>query len=232
MLVSFASVAVSLWLGLVAIACLHGVWRAVAHHESGQSDRDYGHSTRGERYRHHRWGDSASEGLIPIGWRSAVGLLLTVTHGFRATLGRIGQWISKMLRPSAATHTHLSQSFPVPSGIANASTPCLKASVEGDTPKTLAPNSPEVATKCERVTRESKQISKTSRESSQSKQGRISRQGTETDRASSRKLPKARAQKKTPTVNRSLRNTAKKTARTKPKVSAVSKLPSIPKINV
>ena len=231
MLVSFASVAVSLWLGLVAIACLHGVWRAVAHHESGQSDRDYGHSTRGERYRNHRWGDSASEGLIPIAWRSAVGLLLTVTHGFRATLGRMGQWISKMLRPAAAAHTPLSQSFPIPSGIANASTPCLKASVEDDTPKTLAPNRPE-ATKRERMTRESKQISKTSCESSQSKPGRINRPSTETDRASSRKLSKARAQKKSPTVNRSLRNTAKKTARSKPQVSAVSKSPSIPKINL
>ena len=67
---SFASVAVALWLGIVAVACLYQVWRAVTNHSNLYGNRDYQRGTRGENTRDYRHLNPAAEGLIPIACRS------------------------------------------------------------------------------------------------------------------------------------------------------------------
>jgi hypothetical protein len=61
MLFSFASVAISLWLGLVAVGCLRRLWGASANDGSGYSGRDYARAANSEN--HHRHRDLGSEGF-------------------------------------------------------------------------------------------------------------------------------------------------------------------------
>jgi hypothetical protein len=80
MMFSFASVAVALWLGIVAVACLHQVWRAVTNHPNLYGNRDYQRGTRGENTRDYRHLNPAAEGLIPIACRSVVHILGALTN--------------------------------------------------------------------------------------------------------------------------------------------------------
>ncbi len=92
MLFSFASIAVSLWLGLVAVACLHRLWRAAANDGSGCGHRDYPHAA-GEN--HHRHRDPDSEGLISIACRSLAHASRAIINVVRTGLNRTAGWISQ-----------------------------------------------------------------------------------------------------------------------------------------
>ncbi len=74
MLFSFATVAISLWLGLVAVGCLRRLWRASANDGSGYGGRDHPRVAGSEN--HHRHRDLGSEGLISMISRS----LIAVSH--------------------------------------------------------------------------------------------------------------------------------------------------------
>jgi hypothetical protein len=235
MLISFANVAVSLWLGLVAVACLHRIWRAVVPHGDGHCERDYGRSTRGEHCRNHRWGEPGSEGLIPIACRWVAGVLRAFTDGCRITLSRIKESISKILQGPHPANTSLSLSSPAPSEISDAGTASLN-DVEDTQATVLQPDRPAGTIKGNRGTRLAKRPSEMRRESSQLKQRRTKLQPGEKGAAVSGKLSKARPEKKadekkTRAMNRAVTKSTKKTARTKPAVTAASKPPTTTRIS-
>ena len=117
MMFSFASVAVALWLGIVAVACLHQVWRAVTNHPNLYGNRDYQRGTRGENNRDYRHLNPAAEGLIPIACRSVVHILRALTIVVRATFSCGVEWIRKTLGRSGTFHAPVNQSSALPVGI-------------------------------------------------------------------------------------------------------------------
>ena len=98
MLFSFASVAISLWLGLVAVGCLRRLWGASANDGSGYSGRDYARAANSEN--HHRHRDLGSEGLISTISQSLIAVSHVLTNVIRAALSRTRESIWKMFRRS------------------------------------------------------------------------------------------------------------------------------------
>jgi hypothetical protein len=236
MLVSFASVAVSLWLGLVAVACLHHIWRAVAPHGNGHGERDFGRSTRGEHCRDHRWGEPASEGWIPIVCRWVAGVLRAFTDGCRITLSGIKESVLKILQRSHAANPSLSPPSSALSENSNAGTASLDR-LEDTEAKVLPPDPPERSIKGNRGSRLAKRPSEMRRESAQLKQRRTKLQPGQKDAEVSRKLSKARpekkaTEKKTRAINQAVTKSTKKTIRSKPAVAAACKPPTTPRISV
>jgi hypothetical protein len=116
MLFSFATFAVSLWLGLFAVACLRRLWRA-APNEGGYSSRDYPRATGGEN--HHRYRDVTPEGPISLARRSLVSISWAVINVIQAEFTRAFQWVSKIFRASAPAQDSVRPQSPGPVEIAH-----------------------------------------------------------------------------------------------------------------
>ena len=230
MLFSFASVALSVWLGVVAFACLRRVWRAAANHCDGHSNHDYARSTRGENYREHRRGDRGSEGLMLIACRSILSFLRSVTNAFRAVFNRTNEWISTMLRGPETANRPLGQISSIPSGISDTPPVRLQAQAKDGVPKLLLPNR-SVPAKGKRRAQGSRQNLRTRCKSPQSKQLKIDKV-RETDAAVALELPKGNSEKKPEKASRARVNTAKEIVRKKPKRSSVSNSALTSKISV
>jgi hypothetical protein len=98
MLFSFTTFAVSLWLVLVAVACLRRLWRVAPNEGGGHGGRDYPRATGGEN--HHRHRDLTPEGPISLGCRSLVMISRAVINVIQAGLTRAFQWMSRTFRAS------------------------------------------------------------------------------------------------------------------------------------
>jgi hypothetical protein len=122
MTVSFVSVAVVLWLGFVAAAGLHQVWRAVTNHPNLYGNRDYQRNSRDENNRNYRHRNTTSEGLFPIAYRSVEHILRALTNALRATFSRGVEWMRKMWRRSGTVRSSADQSSGAPVGTSEAGT--------------------------------------------------------------------------------------------------------------
>jgi hypothetical protein len=231
MLFSFASIAVSLWLGLVAVACLHRLWRATANHGNGYSNRDYSRAAGGENRQDYHRGDRRSGGLISIACRWVISVSQVVINIFRAALSRTTGWIPKMFRRSEPPHRPIAQPSSISLGIPNALSVASEVPAKGDTPKTLTLDRSAGAAKRKRAPHVSSQTSEARCESSQPKQSKTNRRVTRAGTPTPLELPEGHSRKK-PQKLKVLTNTVKKTARAKPKVSAAAKVPLIPKTSI
>ncbi len=209
-MLSFASVALSLWLGLVAAACLRLVWRAAMNHSRGFSDHDFSRSIRGETCRDHNQRGPVSLGLIPTACRSVAHALRALTNAVLATLKRTTETILKALHPRGKIDPSLKQSLPGP--FAETQTADLQIPVE--TPVAEILDSPKGTAKGKRVARISRQNSPNRRETPQSKQIRINKRTIEADTVVC-ELPKRHSGKNTEKANPSRARKANGTARIK-----------------
>jgi hypothetical protein len=230
MLFSFATVAISFWLGLVAVACLHWFWRAAANDGSGHSSRDYPRATGGEN--HHRSQQSGSEGLISIAGGSLINVSHVVINVIRATLSRATGWIAKMFRPHELSDRSEGPSLPIAIGVTNTLAESQRVVPNSESSKTLPSNQSAGAPKKKRTTRVSRQTAETRRKPSQAHQRKIDKHQAQADAEMASKVRKGQSQKKSRKMNRAATNTAKSTARTKPKISAASNASLTPKISV
>jgi hypothetical protein len=98
---SFAPVALTFWLGLVAIACLHRIWRAPTSQLTTTNSRDRSTGSR-QAYRDFSRSEPVAEGLIPILHRSLARVFHFLQHAVGATLSYSSKLISKMFRPQTA----------------------------------------------------------------------------------------------------------------------------------
>lgn len=225
MLFSFASVAVSLWLGLVAVACLHRLWRAAANDGSGYGHRDYSRAPGENRHRH---GDPDSEGLITIACRSLANAWRAIINVVRTRLSRAAEWVSRKFCISKLFGRSADPSSPTPLGISNEVPGSQPAPPKTESPNTLPSNQSDGAPRRKRATRISRQTAESRTEFSQPRQRKMNKQAA--GRAS--KLPKAHSEKKSRKMNKVATNTAKKTGRTKAKISVASSASLSPKISL
>jgi hypothetical protein len=225
MLSSFASVAVSLWLGLVAVACLHRLWRAAANEGSGYGHRDYPRAPGENRQRH---GDPDSEGLITIACRSLANAWRAIINVVRTRLSRAAEWISRKFCFSKLFRRSLDPLSPTPLGISNEVPGSQPVPPKSESPKTLPSNQSDGAARRKRATRISRQTAKSRTEFSQPRLRKMNKQAAGT----ASKLPKDHSEKKSSKINKVATNTAKKTGRTKTKISVASSASVSPNISL
>ena len=226
MLFSFASVAVSLWLGLVAVACLHRLWRAAANDGSGYGHRDYPRAPGENRGRHR---DPDPEGLISIACRSLANASHAIVNVVRTGLSRAAGWISRKFCFSKLFRRSVGRLSPTPLGMSNEVPGSQPVPPKSDSPKTLPSNqSGGAAAKRKRATRISRQTAENRTESSQPRQRKMNKQAAGT----ASKLRKDHSEKKSRKMDNVATNTAKKAARTKTKISPRSSASLSPKISL
>jgi hypothetical protein len=225
MLFSFASIAVSLWLGLVAVAGIHRLWRAVAGHDNAYSNRDSSHSARGENHRDYHRDSRRGETVISIAYRSVISVLHAVINAIGTACGRTTEWFSRIFRRSQAIHSPGSQSLPISAGMANALPESMQIRAKSEPPKALSLDRPGGATKKKGATLVSRETSKTRRASSQANPRKIDRRALEPDAGTVRELGKDPSEKQPKKLNYARTKTAKKTARTKSPVSKAALTP-------
>jgi cobalamin biosynthesis Mg chelatase CobN len=225
MLFSFASVAVSLWLGLVAVACLHRLWRAAANDGSGYSHRDYPRAPGENRHRHR---DPDSEGMIAIACRSLANAWRAIINVVRTRLSRAAGWVSRTFCFSKLFRRSAERLSPTPFGISNEMPGSQPVPPKSESSKTLPSNQSDGAARRKRATRISRQTAENRTESSQPRQRKMNKQAAGT----ASKLRKDHSEKKSRNMDNVATNTAKKAARTKTKISPRSSASLSPKISL
>ena len=225
MLFSFASIAVSLWLGLVAVACLHRLWRAAANDGSGCGHRDYPRAA-GEN--HHRHRDPDSEGLISIACRSLANASHAIINVVRTGLSRAAGWISQKFCSSKLFRRSVGRLSPIPLGISNEVPGPQPVPPKNESPETLPSNQSDGAARRKRAARISRQTAESRTECSQPGPRKTNKQVAGT----ASKLRKDHSEKRSGKMNKVATNTAKRTARTKTKISAASRASLSPKTSL
>jgi hypothetical protein len=228
MLFSFASVAISLWLGLVAIGCLRRLWRASANDGTGYSGRDYPRVANSEN--HHRHRDLGSEGLISTISQSLVAACHVLTNIIRAALSRAREGISKMFRRSEISHPLVSPTSTITLGTANPPPESQPVSPNNESAKRDPSDQPAGAIKRKRAPRVRKQTPETRLKLSQPRQRKINILAKETIAETSSKPHKA--EERSRRMNRPGASGGKKTARAKPRISTASNTSLAPKTSV
>jgi hypothetical protein len=223
MLFSFASVAVSLWLGLVAVACLHRLWRAAANDGSGYGHRDYSRASGENRHRH---GDPDSEGLITVACRSLANAWRAIVNAVQTRLSRGAGWISRNF--SKLFRRSVDPLSPKPLGISKEVPASQPVPLKSESPNTLPSNQSDGAARSKRATRISRQTAESRTEFSQPRQRKMNKQAAGT----ASKFRKDHSEKNSRKMNKVATNTAKKTGRTKTKISAASSASLSPKISL
>jgi hypothetical protein len=228
MLFSFASVAISLWLGLVAVGCLRRLWRASANDGNGYSGRDYQRVANSEN--HHRHRDLSSEGLISTISQSLLAVSHVLTNVSRAALSRAIEWISKMFRRSEISHPLVSPISTTTLGTSNPRPDSQPASPNNESAKTDPSDQPAGAIKRKRAPRVRKQTPETRLKLSQPRQRKIDTLAKETIAETSSK-PR-NAEQRSRRMNKVGASAGKKSARAKPKISTASNTSLAPKTSV
>jgi hypothetical protein len=95
---SFATVALTFWLGLVAVACLHRIWHASTSRLMDGNRGDRSASSR-ETYRDYHRPELVAEGLIPFLHHSLDRVLRLVQQVVSVTLTRCSKLVSSIVRP-------------------------------------------------------------------------------------------------------------------------------------
>ena len=225
MLFSFASIAVSLWLGLAAVACLHRLWRAAANDGSGCGHRDYPRPPSENRHRHR---DPDSEGLISIACRSLANAWRAIINVVRTGLSRAAGFISQKFCPSKLFRRSVGGLSPIPLGTSNEVPGSQPVPPKNESPETLPSNQSDGAARRKRATRISRQTAESRTECSQPHHRKMNKQAAGT----ASKLRKDHSEKKSRKMNKVATNTAKRTARTKTKISAASSASLSPKTSL
>jgi hypothetical protein len=228
MLFSFASVAISLWLGLVAIGCLRRLWRASSNDGSGYSGRDYPRVANSEN--HHRHRDFGSEGLISAISQSLIAVSHVLTNVIRAAWSRAREWISKMFRHSEISHSLVKPISTNALGTSDPPPESQPASSNNESAKTDPSDQPARAIKRKRAPRVRKQTSGTRLKLSQPRQRQINTLAKETMAKTSSK-PRNAGQR-SGGMSKLGASAGKKTARAKPKTVTASNTSLAPKISV
>jgi hypothetical protein len=223
MLFSFASVAVSLWLGLLAVACLHRLWRAAANDGSGYGHRDYPRASGENRHRHR---DPDSEGLIAIACRSLANASRAIINVVQMRLSRAAGWISRNF--SKLFRRSVDRLSPTPPSISNEVPGSQPVPPKSESPKTLPSNQSDEVARRKRATRISRKTAESRTEFSQPRQRKMNKQAA----GAASRLRKDQSEKKSRKMDKDATNTAKKPARTKTKISAASSASLSPKISL
>jgi hypothetical protein len=230
MLFSFASVAISIWLGLVAIGCLRRLWRASANDGSGYSGRDYPRAVNSEN--HHRHRDLGSEGLISTISQSLIAVSHALTNVIRAMLSRAREWISRMFRRSEISHPFLSPTSTVTLGTSNPLPESEPASPNNEPARTDPSDQAAGAIKRKRAPSVRKQTPETRLKLSQPRQRKTSILAKETIAETSGKSPNDQSERRSRRINKLGASAGKKSARAKPKISTASNTALAPKTSV
>jgi hypothetical protein len=226
MLFSFASVAISIWLGLIAIGCLRRLWRASANDGSGYSGRDYSRAVHGEN--HHRHRDLGSEGLISTISQSLIAVSHALINVIRATLSRAREWISRMFRHSEISHPSVSPISTITLGTPESQ----PASPNNESAKTDSTSQAAEAIERKRAPSVRKQTSETRLKLSEPRQRKTSILAKETIAETSCKSRNDQSERRSRRMNKLGASAGKKTARTKPKISTASNSALAPKTSV
>jgi hypothetical protein len=229
MLFSFATFAVSLWLGLVAVACLRRLWRA-APNEGGYSSRDYPRAIGGEN--HHRYRDVAPEGPISLARRSLVSISWAVINVIQAGFTRAFQWGSKIFRASAPAQDSVRRQSPGPVEIAH-SPLRSQQSPQSTEPVVSAPPDGIVATARRKPAKHI--ASETAEPRLKSAVRRLRKNDHQRTEKAARKVSKLRKDhsgKMSGKIDTVITNTAKKTVRSKRKIPSASNSSLTAKVSV
>ena len=230
MLFSFATFAVSLWLGLVAVAYLRRLWRATAEEGGGYGSRDYSRATGGEHHRRHR--DFSSEEPISVARRSVISISCAVISAVQAALSRAFQWISKIVRPSESPPDPVSRLSPTAVEVSNSPSGSQPAPPSGGPAvSVLSDASPGAAPK-KRARRALKETPEPRLNSAEPRRRQSDNQLTERVARTASKLGKDRSAKKSQKMDTAATDTAKKTTRAKRKISPASRPSLTPKVSV
>lgn len=230
MLFSFASVAISLWLGLVAVGCLRQLWRAWANDGSGSGGREYPRVAGSEN--HHRHRDLGSQGLISMISQSLIAVSHVLTNVVRAALSRAREWISKTFRRSEISQPLVSSISTIALGTSNPPADSQPASPNNESAETNLSQRSAGAIKRKRATRVLRQTSETRLKRSQPRQRKIDITAMEATAETSSNSRNDHPQRRSRRMNKAGASAGKKTARTKPKVSAASNPSLAPKTSV
>ena len=228
MLFSFASVAISLWLGLVAVGCLRRLWGTSANDGSGYSGRDYARAANSEN--HHRHRDLGSEGLISTISQSFIAVSHVLTNVIRAALSRTREWIWTMFRRSEIPLPLVTPISTTTLGTSNPLPESQPASPNNESAKTAPSDQPAGAIKRKRAPRVIKQTPETRLKLSQPRQRKINILAKETIAETSSK-PR-NAERRSRRTNKLGASAGKKTARARPKISTASNTSLAPKTSV
>src|SRR6266481_1292216 len=230
MLFSFASVAISLWLGLVAVGCLRRLWRVSANDGSGYGGRDYPRVAGSEN--HHRHRDLGSEGLISKISQSLIAVSHILTNVIRAALSRPREWISKMFRRSEISHPLVSSISTIALGTSNPPPESQPASPNNESAKPNSSDQSAGTIKRKRSTRVLRQTPETRVKLSQPRQRKINILAKETIAETSSKSRIDHSELRSRRISKAGASAGKKSACTKPKISAASNTSLAPKTSV
>jgi hypothetical protein len=220
MLFSFTTFAVSLWLGLVAVACFRRLWRVAPNEGGGHGTRDYPRATGGEN--HHRQRDLTSEGPISVGCRSLVMISRAVVSVIQTGLTRAFQWISRTFRASELSQDSVS---PLPAPAVEDSNSALRSRPHlqsGGSVVSIPPNGTVGAarrkpTKCGASEAAEPQLASAAQRLRKNDNRRTEKVATRVS-----KLRKDQSEKKSQKINTVVAKTAKKTVRCKRKISSAA----------
>jgi hypothetical protein len=227
MLSSFASIAVSVWLGLLAVACLRRLWRASVNDGSGYGGRDL--RSAGEN--HHRYRDLGSQGLVAIISQSLMAVSQVLARVIRAALSRANDWISKRFAPSEISHPLVKPISTIALGTSVEPTESQQSSPNNNPAKTELSDQSIGALK-KRATRALRQTSGTRLKLAQPRRRKIDvPEGEEVSETAS-KSGDDRSERRSNRTNKAGVRARKKTGRTKPKISAASNPSLTPKTSV
>jgi hypothetical protein len=230
MLFSFATVAISLWLGLVAVGCLRRLWRASANDGSGYGGRDYPRVAGSEN--HHRHRDLGSEGLRSMISQSLIAVSHVLTNVIRAALSRVRKWILKMVRRSEISHPVESSISTIALGTSNPPPESQPASPNNQSAKSNPSDQSAGASKRKRSTRVLRQTPETRIKLSLPRQRKVNILAKETIAEPSSKSGKDHSERRSRRMSKAGASAGKKSARTKPKISAASNTSLAPKTSV
>jgi hypothetical protein len=228
MLFSFATFAISLWLGLVALACLRRLWRA-ASNEGAYSSRDYPRATGGEN--HQRYRDVMPEGPISLARRSLVGISRAVINVIQAGFTRALQLVSKIFRASAPAQDSVRRQSLSPVEIANSSLQ-TRQSPESTEPIVSAPSDGAVGAARRKLARH--RASETAEPRLKSAVGRLRKHDNQRAEKAARRASKSPKDHsgKSGKIDTVVTNTAKKTVRSKRNISSASNSSLTAKVRV
>ena len=229
MLFSFATLAVWLWLGLVAVACLHRLWRATEDEGGGYGSRDYPRATGGENHRRHR--DFSSEGPISIARRSLVSISCAVINAIQAGLSRAFQWICKIFRSTESPQDSMSRPSPTAAEVSSPSGSEPAPRSGGPVVSGISKESAGAAQR-KRAKRALKETPEPRLKSAEPRLRKHDNQRTPKVARTASKLRKDHSASNSQKVNTAVTVTAKKTTCTKRKIPPGSTSSLIPKVSV
>ena len=227
MLFSFAGVAISIWLSLVAIGCLRRLWRASAN----DGGRDYPRGAGNEN--HHRLRDLGSEGLISMISQSLIAVSHVLTNVIRATLSRARERVSMMFRRSEIAQPLVSPTSTNALGTPNPPPEAQPASPNNESAKRDPPDQAAGTNKKKRAPSVRKQTPETPLKVSRPRQRKVNIVAKETIAETSSKSRNDHSERRSRRMNKAGASAGKKTAaRTKSKISAASNTSLAPKTSV